>query len=50
MSIRWWRCWSWFVAGILLFSKIENAPLRQESHTGKMPLIAFPTSGCCRSA
>ena len=33
------------VIGVLVFSKIENAPLRQESHTGKMPLIAFPTSG-----
>lgn len=33
------------IAGIVVFSGIENAPARQHSHDGKMPLIAFPTSG-----
>lgn len=33
------------IAGLLVFSKIENAPARADSHTGKMPLVAFPTAG-----
>lgn len=33
------------VASVVVFSRIENAPHRAESHTGKVPLIAFPTAG-----
>jgi MFS family permease len=33
------------IVGVLVFSKIENAPHRQDSHGGKMPLIAFPSAG-----
>ncbi len=33
------------IAGLVVFSGIENAPARQDSHEGKMPLIAFPTAG-----
>lgn len=33
------------VFGIIVFSKIENAPKRVDSHEGKVPLIAFPTIG-----
>ena len=33
------------IAGLIVFSGIENAPARQDSHEGKMPLIAFPTAG-----
>ncbi len=33
------------VAGWFVFKDIENAPVRKESHAGKMPLIAFPTIG-----
>lgn len=33
------------IAGFLVFSKIENAPARADSHEGKMPLVAFPTIG-----
>lgn len=33
------------IAGVIVFSGIENAPARQHSHDGKMPLIAFPTAG-----
>lgn len=33
------------VFGLIVFSKIENAPVRAESHDGKMPLVAFPTIG-----
>ena len=33
------------VFGFLVFSKIENAPKRVDSHEGKMPLVAFPTIG-----
>ncbi len=33
------------IAGVIVFSKIENAPQRAESHDGEMPLIAFPTAG-----
>jgi MFS family permease len=33
------------VAGYFVFAKIENAPVRKESHAGEMPLIAFPTIG-----
>jgi len=33
------------IFGIIVFSKIENAPARVESHEGKMPLVAFPTIG-----
>ena len=31
--------------GFVVFSKIENAPARADSHEGKMPLVAFPTAG-----
>lgn len=33
------------IAGYFVFSKIENAPHRADSHAGDMPLIAFPTMG-----
>jgi MFS family permease len=33
------------VFGVIVFSKIENAPKRIETHEGKMPLVAFPTIG-----
>ena len=33
------------VFGLIVFSKIENAPRRAESHAGRMPLVAFPTIG-----
>ena len=33
------------IAGLVVFSKLENAPARHDSHDGEMPLIAFPTSG-----
>jgi MFS family permease len=33
------------VAGVVVFSKIENAPARADSHAGEMPKIAFPTVG-----
>lgn len=33
------------IAGIVVFSKIEDAPHRADSHSGDMPLIAFPTLG-----
>lgn len=33
------------IAAWLVFSKIENAPHRPDSHAGDMPLIAFPTAG-----
>lgn len=33
------------IAGLIVFSGIENAPARQDSHDGKMPLVAFPTLG-----
>ncbi len=33
------------ISGFLVFSRIESAPARADSHGGKMPLIAFPTSG-----
>jgi len=33
------------IAGWIVFSGIENAPHRPDSHAGKMPLIAFPTVG-----
>ena len=31
--------------GFIVFSRIENAPRRADSHAGKMPLVAFPTIG-----
>ncbi|RYE88550.1 MAG: MFS transporter [Hyphomicrobiales bacterium] len=33
------------IAGWFIFSKIENAPHRPDSHGGDMPGIAFPTAG-----
>lgn len=33
------------IAGAVVFSGIESAPARKDSHEGKMPLIAFPTLG-----
>jgi MFS family permease len=33
------------IAGVVVFSKIENAPARADSHAGEMPKIAFPTVG-----
>ena len=33
------------ILGILVFSGIENAPAREDSHTGAMPRIAIPTPG-----
>jgi MFS family permease len=33
------------IAGWIVFSKIENAPHRADSHGGDMPGIAFPTIG-----
>ena len=33
------------VGSIIVFSKIENAPHRPDSHAGDTPLIAFPTAG-----
>jgi MFS family permease len=33
------------IASVLVFSGIENAPVRADSHAGKMPLVAFPTVG-----
>jgi MFS family permease len=33
------------VFGFIVFSRIENAPVRADSHAGKMPLVAFPTIG-----
>ena len=33
------------VASILVFSRLENAPLRAGGHEGAAPLIAFPTVG-----
>ncbi|MDP1731242.1 MAG: MFS transporter [Devosia sp.] len=33
------------VAGVIVFSGIENAPVRVDSHDGKAPLVAFPTLG-----
>ncbi len=33
------------IAGYFVFSKIENAPHRPDSHAGDMPLVAFPTIG-----
>ncbi len=33
------------VASFFVFGKLETAPHRQESHAGKMPLVAFPTIG-----
>jgi MFS family permease len=33
------------VAGWFVFKDIENAPVRKESHAGRMPLIAIPTIG-----
>jgi len=33
------------VLSIIVFSKIENAPARRESHAGEVPRIAFPTLG-----
>jgi MFS family permease len=33
------------IAGLFVFSGIESAPARADSHDGKMPLIAFPTLG-----
>lgn len=32
-------------AGFFVFSGLENAPARPESHAGRMPLVAFPTTG-----
>jgi len=33
------------IAGLVIFSGLENAPPRRDTHAGKMPLIAFPTIG-----
>ncbi|AJC79016.1 major facilitator superfamily protein [Rhizobium etli bv. phaseoli str. IE4803] len=33
------------ISGSVVFSKIENAPPRQDAHSGEIPLIAFPTMG-----
>lgn len=33
------------IAGLVVFSKIENAPARADSHDGATPPIAFPTVG-----
>jgi MFS family permease len=33
------------IAGVVVFAKIENAPVRANSHAGEMPRIAFPTVG-----